>query len=81
MRSKKTCLILIVVFVFSMLIFSNNPSFAQGLTTPCNGGDPDVDCPIDDGILFLVCTSVVFAIIKIGLKPTSAKQIVEFKPD
>lgn len=53
----------VIFFLLSFLLTSF--SFAQGLTTPCNGGDPDVDCPIDSGIIVLFIVAVIYTFMKI----------------
>lgn len=55
---------LVIIFILQVIITSNSV-FAQGLGTPCNGGDPDVDCPIDSGILMFAAIVIIYTCIKI----------------
>ncbi|MGI4730005.1 MAG: hypothetical protein ACRYGB_15655 [Janthinobacterium lividum] len=64
MKTKKVVIKTASLF-FLMLLFVTDLSFAQGLSTPCNGRDPDVDCPIDKGIIVLAVVVVSYSVIKI----------------
>ncbi|RYY07940.1 MAG: hypothetical protein EOP43_01720 [Sphingobacteriaceae bacterium] len=55
----------VVVVLLLQVLITSNIVYAQGLGTPCNGGDPDVDCPIDSWILAFTAIAVIYTCIKI----------------
>lgn len=59
MKLKQTCIFLAATIL--VLLMNTAQSHAQGL--PCEGGDPDVDCPIDTPVILLVL-AVLFLSVK-----------------
>ncbi len=64
MKIRKGAAVVVVIFILQTLTVFNSV-FAQGLGTPCNGGDPDVDCPIDSGILIFAAIIIIYTCVKI----------------
>ena len=62
MKFKKNCILFLSV-LFLLLI--NTASLkAQGVPTAC-GGDPDIECPIDGPVIFLLAAILLLSVKKI----------------
>ncbi|RYE25509.1 MAG: hypothetical protein EOP42_21375 [Sphingobacteriaceae bacterium] len=74
MNFKKTCIVLLLI-VFLLLINAVKLQ-AQGVPTAC-GGDPDIECPVDGPVIFLLIAILLLSVKKIAGKNQAQLQIKE----
>ena len=67
MRKRKAGFVVVIIMVFSMFLFSGY-CFAQDLVpdNPCDGTDPDLECPIDSGTVIFVTVTLTYGFIKLS---------------
>lgn len=77
MKLKQVCIFLSTLLV--LLLISMTQLHAQGL--PCDGGDPDVDCPIDTSVILLVAAVLFLSVKKMMAKKQVLKEASFFIAD